>query len=180
MKKAIPRRGALEYESLLNKVARALAAAALSVLLHGVADAGPVAGAAPDFTRPDLAGKPVHLADYRGKVVLLNFWASWCGPCLEEMPRFSAWQRTYGAAGLRIVGVSMDDDPAPVKQLLARHPVTYPVVMGDAKLGDTFGGVLGLPLTYLVDRRGQIVARYQGESDLAKMEAKLKTLLPQP
>jgi len=154
-----------------------IAAAALSVLLCGAAHSTTVGAIAPDFTRADLAGKPVRLAGYRGKLVLLNFWASWCGPCLEEMPRLSAWQRAYGAEGLQIIGVSMDDDAAPVKRLLARHPVSYPVVMGDAKLGAAFGGVLGLPLTYLIDRRGRIVARYQGESDLAKMEQTIKALL---
>jgi peroxiredoxin len=150
------------------------------VLLCGAAASSAVGDVAPDFTRTDLAGTSVHLASYRGKTVLLNFWASWCGPCLQEMPRFSAWQRSYGAQGLQIIGVSMDDDVAPVKQLLARHPVLYPVVMGDAKLGESFGGVLGLPLTFLIDRHGHIVARYQGESDLAKMEQAMKAQLVRP
>lgn len=94
------------------------------------------------------------------------------------MPLFSKWQRDYGAQGLQIVGVSMDDDVTSVKQLLAQRPVLYPIVMGDAKLGEQFGGVLGLPLSFLIDAQGRIVARYQGESDLAIMEAKLKELLP--
>jgi len=94
------------------------------------------------------------------------------------MPLFSKWQRDYGARGLQIVGVSMDDDVTSVKQLLAQRPVQYLIVMGDAKLGEQFGGVLGLPLSFLIDAQGRIVARYQGESDLAVMEAKLKELLP--
>ena len=161
---------------------RALAAAgALGLLLlAGGARAKGPGDAAPDFTRTDFSGTPVRLADYRGKLVLLNFWASWCGPCLEEMPRLSAWQRAYAAAGLRVIGVSMDDAAGPAKRLLARQPVDYPVVLGDAKLGETYGGVLGLPLTFLIDRRGHIVARYQGEADLAQMEAKIKSLLAEP
>ena len=133
---------------------------------------------APDFTRSDLTGRQVHLADYRGKLVLLNFWATWCAPCRKEMPLFSEWQRDYRAQGLQIIGISMDDDIASVKQLLAQRPVRYPIVMGDARLGERFGGVLGLPLSFLIDAQGRIVARYQGEGDLADMEAKLKQLLP--
>jgi peroxiredoxin len=157
------------------------AAGALGLLLlaRGACAAG-LGTAAPDFTRTDFTGQPVHLADYRGKLVLLNFWASWCGPCLEEMPRFSAWERAYGAAGLQVIGVSMDDDAAPAKRFLARRPVEYPVVLGDAKLGETYGGVLGLPLTFLIDRRGHIAARYQGAADLVQMEAKIKSLLTEP
>ncbi len=156
--------------------ARPAALAAL-LLLCGAATAMNVGDAAPDFSRPDLAGRPLQLADYRGKLVLLNFWASWCAPCLEEMPRFSRWQRQYGARGLQVIGVSMDDDAAAVRQHLARHPVAYPAIIGDAKLGAAFGGVMGLPLTYLIDRQGRIAARYQGENDLAAIEAQIRALL---
>jgi cytochrome c biogenesis protein CcmG, thiol:disulfide interchange protein DsbE len=156
---------------------RAAAGALGLLLLAGGACATGLGNAAPDFTRTDFTGQPVHLADYRGKLVLLNFWASWCAPCLEEMPRFSTWERTYAAAGLQVIGVSMDDDAAPAKRFLARRPVDYPIVLGDAKLGETYGGVLGLPLTLLIDRRGRIVARYQGEANLAQVEAKIKSLL---
>ena len=132
---------------------------------------------APDFTRTDLTGKSLSLRRYRGKVVLLNFWATWCGPCLTEIPTFEAWQNTYGAAGLQIVGVSMDDDAAPVKRAYEKYHLNYPVAMGDAQLGELFGGVLGLPLSYLIDPDGRVVGRYQGELDLTQMESKIKSLL---
>jgi cytochrome c biogenesis protein CcmG, thiol:disulfide interchange protein DsbE len=161
----------------MNKQLRWLTVAVLCALLSNASASKNVGELAPEFSRADVNGNPVHLAAYRGKLVLLNFWASWCGPCREEMPRFSAWQQAYGAKGLQVIGISMDDDIAPVKTFLAQHAVRYPILLGDAKLGETFGGVLGLPLSFLIDANGRIVARYQGESDLKIMEAKIKAQL---
>jgi cytochrome c biogenesis protein CcmG, thiol:disulfide interchange protein DsbE len=157
-----------------------LVAVIAAMLLAGacVASAS-VGGTAADFTRNDLSGKPVHLADYHGKVVLLNFWATWCGPCLEEIPAFSLWQQQYGPAGLQVIGVSMDDDEKPVQRFLKKTPVAYPVVMGDTALAKLYGGVLGLPLTYLIDAHGKIVARYQGAADVKAVQARIKRLLAQ-
>ena len=135
---------------------------------------------APEFARKDLAGKSVDLKNFRGKVVLLNFWATWCAPCQLEMPAFAAWQRQYGPDGLQVIGISMDDDATPVVGLVAKLKLNYPVLMGDANLGREYGGVLGLPLTYLIDRDGLVRARFQGETDLKTMEKRLQTILAQP
>jgi peroxiredoxin len=146
-----------------------------------VAYAAPVAGsAAPDFTRTDLDGKSRSLSTYRGKVVLLNFWATWCEPCLAEIPRFSAWQQRYARRGLQILGIAMDDELGAVGQLARRDHLTYPVIMGDAQLGQLYGGILGLPLSYVIDAQGRIVARYRGEPKLEEVERQIRALLPRP
>jgi cytochrome c biogenesis protein CcmG/thiol:disulfide interchange protein DsbE len=133
---------------------------------------------APEFVRTDLDHKRLDLNAYRGKVVLLNFWATWCAPCQVEMPSFVAWQKKYGTHGLQVIGISLDDDPALVRSLVGKLKLNYPVAMGDVKLGDLYGGVLGLPVTYLIDRHGMIQAEYQGEADLGKIEVQLQLLLP--
>jgi len=133
---------------------------------------------APAFARADLSGARLDLKSYRGKVVLLNFWATWCAPCQIEMPAFAAWQRQYGPQGLQIIGISMDDGPAPVRRLVKKLQLNYPVAMGDAPLGESYGGVLGLPLTYLIDSNGIVRAQFQGETDPKTIEKQLKLLLP--
>jgi thiol-disulfide isomerase/thioredoxin len=135
---------------------------------------------APEIARRDLNDKALDLQSFRGKVVLLNFWATWCAPCQVEMPVFAAWQRQYGPRGLQVIGISMDDDSAPVRRTVARLKLNYPVAIGDEALGERYGGVLGLPLTYLIDRNGKIRARFQGETDPRKIETQLKLLLSRP
>lgn len=131
---------------------------------------------APRFVRRDLEHKRLDLDTYRGKVVLLNFWATWCDPCKVEMPRFVEWQTKYGSRGLQIIGISMDDDPALVHKAYKELRLNYPVVMGDEKLGALYGGILGLPVTYLIDSHGKIRAEYRGEADLNKIEIQLLSL----
>ena len=135
---------------------------------------------APEFVRADFNNTRVDLKAYRGKVVLLNFWATWCAPCQLEMPRFVAWQTQYGPRGLQIIGISMDDDPAAARSLYEKLKLNYPVAMGDEKLGELYGGVLGLPVTFLIDSHGQVRAEYRGETDLNTIEKQLKPLLLSP
>jgi peroxiredoxin len=135
---------------------------------------------APDFSRPDLDRREIRLSAYRGKVVLLNFWATWCAPCLAEMPHFAKWQRKYGGRGLQIIGVSMDDDEAPVRTTNRKLRLTYPVVMGDEKLGESYGGVFGLPSTFLIDGSGRIRFQHEGAVDLDSLEREIQEMLPRP
>ncbi len=135
---------------------------------------------APNFSRMDLDHKPINLADYRGKAVLLNFWATWCAPCLAEMPRFVAWQHEYGGRGLQVIGISMDDDAQPVRIAYRKYKLNYPVIMGDAKIGEMYGGVFGLPITFLIDRNGKIRFKHQGAVDLSTVEDEMHGLLSTP
>ena len=132
---------------------------------------------APEIARADLSGTHVTLKSLRGKVVLLNFWATWCAPCQIEMPVFNQWQQQYGPRGFQVIGISMDDDAVPVRKLLTKLKTQYPNAMGDAQLGERYGGVMGLPLSFLIDRSGVVRARFQGETDLKTIEKELKTML---
>jgi peroxiredoxin len=96
------------------------------------------------------------------------------------MPRLSALQRNYGVLGLQVIGVSMDDEAAPAQRLLAKQPVDYPIGLGDEKLGDRYGGILGLPQSFLIDRHGLILARYKGEADFSQIETTIKSQLNAP
>jgi cytochrome c biogenesis protein CcmG, thiol:disulfide interchange protein DsbE len=132
---------------------------------------------APNFIRTDLSGRSLQLEQFRGRVVLLNFWATWCGPCVTEIPIFSRWQRRYADAGLQVIGVSMDDDAAPVKRFIAKHDVSYPILMGDAKLGESYGGVFGLPQSFLIDAHGRIVYRIVGETNVEALQSQIEGLI---
>lgn len=132
---------------------------------------------APDFSLPDLTGQELDLSSYRGKVVLLDFWATWCDLCRDEIPHFIELQNKYGSQGLQIIGVSMDDGPEPVRDFYHRFKMNYPVVMGNAKTGELYGGILGLPIAFLIGRDGRISAKYTGATDISALEKEIKTLL---
>jgi thiol-disulfide isomerase/thioredoxin len=118
---------------------------------------------APQFSRDDLQGHHFDLRAQRGKVVLIDFWASWCPPCIVEIPHLGQLQKQYGGRGFQAVGVSMDDSANTTKETMQKIPFNYPVVLGDAKFGNLYGGVLGLPLQFLVGADGKILAIWSGE-----------------
>jgi peroxiredoxin len=132
---------------------------------------------APEFSLRDLNGRKLDLSAFRGKVVLLDFWATWCDPCREEIPRFVSLQNRYRDQGLQVLGISMDDEPQPVRHFLRRFHLNYPVAMGDAKLGELYGGVLGLPIVFLINRAGGIGAKYVGATKTSVLEREIQALL---
>ncbi|HET7890115.1 MAG TPA: redoxin domain-containing protein [Candidatus Sulfotelmatobacter sp.] len=133
---------------------------------------------APDFTLPQLNGQELRLSAYRGKVVLLDFWASWCEPCRVETPHLIELQQKYGERGLQIIGVSMDDSSDPARAFYQQFHMNYPVVMGNAKTGELYGGVLGLPIAFLIDREGRVKAKHIGATEPAIFEREITSLLP--
>lgn len=135
---------------------------------------------APDFTLPQLDGQDLRLSSYRGKAVLLDFWASWCAPCREETPHLIELQKKYGDRGLQIIGVSMDDSPDPARTFYQQFQMNYPVVMGNANMGELYGGVLGLPIAFVINRDGRIYAKHIGATDPAVFEREIATLLQAP
>lgn len=133
---------------------------------------------APNWHLQNLEGKPVKLSDFRGKVVLLNFWATWCPPCREEIPDLISLQKQYGPRGLVVVGVAMDEGGAAVVQpFVKKMGINYPVVAGDQKTADAYGGIEGIPTTFVIDRSGKVVAGHEGGADRATFEADIKPLL---
>jgi cytochrome c biogenesis protein CcmG/thiol:disulfide interchange protein DsbE len=136
--------------------------------------------AAPDFTRTDANGVSVKLSDYKGKVVLLNFWATWCGPCKIEIPWFMQFEKSYKDRGFVTLGISMDEDGwKAVKPFVSQMGINYPVMLGDDRLAELYGGVDSLPSTFLIDRHGRIAFTHLGLIGKHDYEADIQALLNQ-
>jgi peroxiredoxin len=134
--------------------------------------------AAPDFALKDGDGKTVHLSDYKGKVVLLDFWATWCGPCKIEIPWFMDIERKNKDKGFEVLGVSMDDNGwEDVKPFLADLKVNYRVVIGNDETARVYGGVDALPTTFLIDQQGKIAAIHVGLTSRKEIEDGVEELL---
>jgi len=133
---------------------------------------------APDFTFDDASGTPVRLSEFRGKVVLLSFWATWCVPCKTEIPWFMEFQETYKDRGLAVLGVSLDDDGwKSVKPYIARMKVNYPVMIASGDIASRYGGLASLPVTLIIDKSGRIAVTHIGLCPKSEYEAAINALL---
>ena len=132
---------------------------------------------APQFTLSSLDGKRVAMKDLSNKVVVIDFWATWCGPCREEIPHLNKLYSDFKGQGLEIVGISMDDGPDVVKDFAREFRMEYPLVMGSDELAEQFGGILGLPTTFIIDRKGNIVKRFVGLPPAEELSRVVRELL---
>jgi cytochrome c biogenesis protein CcmG, thiol:disulfide interchange protein DsbE len=131
----------------------------------------------PDLSLTDLNGTAIHTADYKNEVVLVNFRAAWCVPCAQEVPQFIALQKKYQSQGLQVIGFSVDDDAEELQTFYRKYQMNYPVVPSDIKFADAFGGVLGLPTTFVIGRDSRIHTKRTGTTDFSALEQEVVALL---
>jgi thiol-disulfide isomerase/thioredoxin len=148
----------------------------------GRPNAAPAASAAtklaPDFELTDVDGKPYRFSDAKGTVRLVDFWATWCAPCREEIPMFKELHAAYGPKGFSLVGIAMDDEGVSiVKPYVEELKIPYLTLIGNEGVVDAFGGVVGFPTKFLVDREGRIVDSWVGEVPRAILEKRIQALL---
>jgi len=133
---------------------------------------------APSFTLQDLNGKTVSLSDFKGKVVVLDFWATWCPPCVKEIPHFIELYEQYKDKGFAIVGISLDREGiSVVKSFVRKYRVNYPILMTDGQVDKAYGGIPSIPTTFVIDSAGNIRQKYVGYREKAVFEADIKKLL---
>jgi peroxiredoxin len=136
---------------------------------------------APNFSLKDADGNPVHLADYRGKVVLVNFWATWCGPCEVEIPWFVEFEQKYRDQGFAVLGLSMDDDGwKSVRPYIASHKINYRVMIASEVVSQQFGDIDSLPTSFVLDRQGRIATNHVGLIDKRDYQNEILKLLEVP
>lgn len=136
---------------------------------------------APEFALKDSDGRTARLSDYRGKVVLLNFWATWCGPCKFEIPWLNEFEQTHKHRGFAVLGISMDEEGWDVvKPFVADLRVNYRVLMGDDSVAQLYGGVDSLPTSFLVDREGRVASVHVGLTNKSEYDDEIEELLSAP
>jgi thiol-disulfide isomerase/thioredoxin len=132
-----------------------------------------------DFTMKDLDGKDVSLSSFKGRVILLNFWATWCGPCKAEIPGFVELQKQYGKDGLVVVGYSVDDEAPQARAFANEYKVNYPVLLGLGRedVQDAYGPIWGIPASFIISRDGKVCQKHLGIAPKAVFEKEVKALL---
>jgi cytochrome c biogenesis protein CcmG/thiol:disulfide interchange protein DsbE len=177
--------------NLVRSIQIGIVAAALGVVACSMYDREPAPHSelkdttdrkkAPDFALKDSHGNVVHLSDYKGKVVLLDFWATWCGPCNIEIPWFTDFERRYKDRGFEVLGVSMDDDGwKAINPFVTAKQINYKIVLGDDMTSDQYGSVEALPTTFVIDREGRIASIHIGLSGKKEFEDAIEKLLDSP
>lgn len=170
MKQIVPKLSGIARWGLATLFAVAVTALALQASEPGKKAA--------DWKLQDVNGKAVSLADFKGKVVILDFWATWCGPCVKEVPGFVELQKQYGPEGVVVVGVSLDDEgPKVVKKFMEKYSVNYPVVMYNNKVIKDYGNIQSIPTTFVIDRDGKIIFKHVGFTEKSVFESQIKSLL---
>ena len=155
-----------------------LSLAVLAMMVSGVRAELPVLGKAPAWKLKDLQGKEVSSADFKGKVVVVDFWATWCPPCRAEIPGYIALQKKYADKGLVIIGISVDEDGAKAVAPFAKAKgINYPVLLFNDDVVAAFGGIEGIPTTFLIDQDGNIRDKKVGVADEADYEKRIVQLL---
>jgi peroxiredoxin len=138
---------------------------------------GQIGDTAYDFELVDADGRQVRLSDFKGKVVVLDFWATWCPPCRKEIPGFVALHNELQSKGVEVVGVSLDDDWEPVRPFMSSFDITYTIVLGDQDVADRYGNVRSIPTTFVIDRDGIIRSKHVGYSEPAVFKGAVEKLL---
>jgi cytochrome c biogenesis protein CcmG/thiol:disulfide interchange protein DsbE len=146
--------------------------------VHAAAKATKDRKAAPDFALADVSGTSVRLSDYKGKVVLLNFWATWCGPCKIEIPWFVEFEKKYKGRGFAVLGVSMDEEGwKAVKPFVKEKAMNYRVMVGNEAVGQLYGGIDSLPTTFIINRHGEIASEHNGLVSKSNYETEIVRLI---
>jgi len=134
--------------------------------------------AAPDFTLPTTDGKQLKLSDYKGKVVILDFWATWCPPCRKGIPDLVDLKKRFSSKGVEIIGISVDQETKDeVVPFIKEYGINYPIVYGNMNVYQKYGGIRAIPTSFIIDKEGKIVASYEGLISKSVYESHIKKLL---
>ncbi len=164
---------------------RAALAAILAVALLAACskkEAAPAPALAPDFSLQAVGGQTVKLSAYRGKVVLLDFWATWCPPCRVAIPHIMELQQAFGSQGFQAIGLDLDENLEDLDAFLKKTPVNYPIAHADETVRESFGGITAIPQVFLIDKKGKIRERFQGftQESGEQMRHAVEGLLQEP
>lgn len=137
-----------------------------------------LSGEAPDFKLPAVDGSMVSLSDYSSKVIVVDFWATWCPPCLEMIPVLSKLHRQYGDKGVVVLGVSLDQEGLEaLSAFVHENLIPYKILMGDKRITRAFGGISSIPTLYIIDREGRLVRKLAGYHSFSELEEQVKRYL---